>query len=41
LRHKEPNDAQDVTEIPGMVTFAQFRDPAGNIIGLVKADEDG
>lgn len=29
---------QDVTEIPGMVTFAQFRDPAGNVIGLVKSE---
>ena len=29
---------QDVTEIPGMVTFAQFRDPAGNIVGLVKSE---
>ncbi|MCZ6619094.1 MAG: VOC family protein [Gammaproteobacteria bacterium] len=29
---------QDVTEIPDMVTFAQFRDPAGNIVGLVKGD---
>ena len=28
---------QEETEIPGMVTFAQFRDPAGNIVGLVKA----
>ena len=28
---------QEVTEIPGMVTFAQFRDPAGNIVGLVKS----
>lgn len=26
---------QDVTTIPGMVTFAQFRDPAGNVMGLV------
>jgi uncharacterized protein len=25
-----------VTEIPNMVTFAQFADPEGNIIGLVK-----
>jgi len=25
------------TEIPNMVTFAQFRDPAGNIVGLVKS----
>lgn len=24
------------TEIPGMVTFAQFTDPEGNLIGLVK-----
>ena len=29
---------QPVTEIPGMVTFAQFRDPAGNVVGLVKAE---
>lgn len=28
---------QKTTEIPGMVTFAQFRDPAGNVVGLVKA----
>jgi uncharacterized protein len=25
-----------VTEIPGMVTFAQFADPQGNVVGLVK-----
>jgi uncharacterized protein len=25
-----------VTEIPEMVTFAQFADPEGNVIGLVK-----
>jgi predicted enzyme related to lactoylglutathione lyase len=25
-----------VTEIPNMVTFAQFADPEGNVIGLVK-----
>ena len=25
-----------VTEIPGMVTFALFQDPEGNIIGLLK-----
>ena len=24
-----------VTTIPGMVTFAQFRDPQGNVMGLV------
>jgi hypothetical protein len=28
-----------VTEIPNMVTFAELRDPAGNVIGIVKADE--
>lgn len=27
----------DVTTIPGMVTFAQFRDPAGNVMGIVDA----
>ena len=27
-----------VTEVPGMVTFAQFRDPGGNVVGLVKAE---
>lgn len=26
------------TEIPGMVTFAQFSDPEGNLIGLVKRE---
>jgi predicted enzyme related to lactoylglutathione lyase len=26
-----------VTEIPGLVTFAQFADPEGNVVGLVKA----
>jgi len=25
-----------VTEIPGMVTFAQFSDPEGNVVGMVK-----
>ena len=25
-----------VTEIPGMVTFAQFADPQGNVVGLLK-----
>lgn len=28
-----------VTEIPNMVTFAQFKDPDGNIIGLLKSVE--
>jgi predicted enzyme related to lactoylglutathione lyase len=28
-----------VTEIPNMVTFAQFADPEGNIIGLVKEEQ--
>lgn len=26
-----------VLEIPGMVTFAQFADPDGNVVGLVKS----
>ena len=26
------------TEIPGMVTYAMFRDPAGNVMGLVESD---
>jgi predicted enzyme related to lactoylglutathione lyase len=29
-----------VTEIPGMVTFAQFADPEGNIVGLVKSEPE-
>lgn len=24
------------TDVPNMVTFAQFTDPAGNLVGLVK-----
>ena len=28
-----------VTEIPGVVTFAQFADPEGNVVGLVKSEE--
>lgn len=28
-----------VTESPNMVTFALFRDPDGNVIGLVKGEE--
>ena len=27
--------AMPVTTIPGMVTFAHFKDPAGNLVGLV------
>jgi predicted enzyme related to lactoylglutathione lyase len=27
-----------VTEIPGVVTFAMFSDPEGNLVGLVKSD---
>ena len=26
-----------VTEVPGMVTFAQFADPQGNVVGLFKS----
>ena len=32
---------QDVTVIPDMVTMARFRDPAGNVIGLVKSENGG
>jgi hypothetical protein len=28
-----------MTEVPGMVTFAQFADPEGNVIGLAKGPE--
>ena len=28
----------DVTAIPGAVTMAQFSDPEGNLIGIVKAE---
>ena len=28
-----------ITEIPGVVTYAEFGDPEGNVIGIVKADE--
>ncbi|MFA7249701.1 MAG: VOC family protein [Dehalococcoidia bacterium] len=31
---------KDVTVIPGMVTYAVFRDLAGNEVGLVKSEED-
>jgi predicted enzyme related to lactoylglutathione lyase len=27
----------DVTEIPGMVTMAQFKDPEGNMVGIIKS----
>ena len=27
-----------VTEIPGMVIFAQFADPEGNVVGITKAN---
>jgi hypothetical protein len=27
-----------VTSIPGMVTFAQFADPEGNVVGIVAAE---
>lgn len=30
--------AVPVTEIPGIVTFAQFTDPEGNLVGVVKDD---
>ena len=30
-----------VMEVPGVVTFAQFADPDGNIVGLVKSESEG
>ena len=30
-----------ITEVPGVVTFAQFADPDGNIVGLVKSEPEG
>jgi hypothetical protein len=30
-----------VTEIPGMVIFAQFADPEGNVVGMTKAGYPG
>ena len=30
-----------VTEIPGMVIFAQFADPEGNVVGITKAGYPG
>lgn len=27
-----------VTRIPNMVTFAQFQDPQGNLVGIVKSE---
>jgi uncharacterized protein len=29
-----------VTEVPGMVTFAQFRDPDGNLVGIIKGPQE-
>jgi len=28
-----------VTEIPGAVTFAEFSDPEGNVVGIAKSDD--
>lgn len=28
-----------LTEIPGMVTFAQFADPEGHMVGIVKSEQ--
>jgi predicted enzyme related to lactoylglutathione lyase len=30
-----------VTEIPGMVIFAQFADPDGNVVGIIDANYQG
>jgi predicted enzyme related to lactoylglutathione lyase len=37
IESKGGRTVMPTTEIPGMVIFAQFADPEGNIIGLVKA----
>ncbi len=37
VAHFEITVRMDVTEIPGSVTLAQFEDPAGNVIRLLKA----
>jgi predicted enzyme related to lactoylglutathione lyase len=29
-----------VTEIPNMVTFALFSDPEGNVVGVVKSEQE-
>ena len=29
-----------VTEVPGMVIFAQFKDPEGNLVGLLKGPQE-
>ena len=36
IESKGGKTVMPVTEIPGMVTFAQFVDPEGNVVGLVK-----
>ena len=28
-----------LTDVPGMVTFAQFADPEGNIVGIIKGPQ--
>jgi predicted enzyme related to lactoylglutathione lyase len=38
IESKGGKTAMPVTEIPGVVTFAQFTDPEGNRVGLVKDD---
>lgn len=41
LQQAEANGAEitrEVTVIPGMVTFGEFRDPAGNIVGVVASE---
>lgn len=36
IAEKGGNTVVPITEIPGMVTFAVFQDPQGNLVGLVK-----
>lgn len=41
IEHAGGKTVVPVTVIPGMVTFAQFADPQGNVVGLVKRAESG
>ncbi len=38
IESKGGKTVMPVTEVPGMVIFAQFADPEGNVVGIVKAN---
>lgn len=38
IESKGGKTVMPVTEIPGMVIFAQFADPEGNVVGIVKSN---